>query len=718
MAEEKIITQFTQHKKAEVLWDADEFYLNNPEQESGLFLRKHLKNWPAKHYNWVTTAFTGEQKKINVIGVAQQIGQTKVAGQLLRALGDQNDLSETALVLADENLLQPMLQSLPPSLAGVNITMGHPLKNTKVTNLFSACIGLFSNRSDGGFYYIDLLSVVHQTHFQLLFTSNEQEHLRSWAKTIKKNNLVHISAAHIPDVLKENSAIQALFAVASPSDLLNYLLHLSTQLKQQLGKPQEVNPLIEQEYLLSYYQLFNRLIDLNRHYNYIDSFKTLKSLLTALLSSEKIDFTGEPLTGLQVMGMLETRNLHFKHLIVLSVNEGTLPMGKSQHTFVPYDVKLKFGMPAYREKDAMFAYHFYRLIQKAEHIHLLYNTETDEFGSGEKSRFITQMKYELAPLPNIDWTEKLVEMRIPPATANKVHIAKTPQLITALKASLERGLSPTGLSTFLNCPLDYYYRYVLGLKDQEEVEETIEAGSMGSVIHEVLEASFLPYLHQALTPEHLDNMLRKVDERTATAFSSRYFDHSLRYGKNLLAIEVVKKYLHDFLQREKKQLKALGENTYAVHAVEAPMEVIFPLQIGNETLNVKLRGKADRVDEVNGIVRVVDYKTGNLENRELTIEHVEELFSGEKGFKGLQLMTYAYLYHKNHPGSMVNSGIYSFRKIKSGFMQLQFGKETTIPSSQYALYEEALQLALNRMLAPEFPLEHHPQSVYCKFCID
>jgi ATP-dependent helicase/nuclease subunit B len=714
-AEEHIIQRLVQAKKAEVLWDADAFYLENEEQESGLFLRKHLKNWRKQKYNWITKAFTEEKKKIECIGVAQNVGQVKVAAQLLKRLkGDQN-YTETALVLADEGLLHPMLQSLPCTLPAVNITMGQALKNAKITNLYQACIAVLTNASDQGFYHIDLFRFLNQTHFSLLLKYDEQQLFKTWEENVRKNNQVRLTKNDLPQTLQSNLALSSLFAVNTTTTLLEYLLFLTTSLKTQLGQIDQDAYRIEQEYLLSYYQLLNRLKGLQHQFSYIDSYKTLASLLTTLLSTEKIDFTGEPLSGLQVMGILETRNLHFKHLILLSVNEGTIPMGKSNTTFVPYDVRLKFKMPSHREKDAMFAYHFYRLVQKAEHVTLLYNTETDDFGSGEQSRFITQMKHELAPLPNINWSEQLLNMPVSSKISPALAIEKTPLLLEQLKQVLEKGLSPTGLSTYLNCPLDFYYRYLIGLRDEEEVEEIIEAGSLGSVIHEVLEASFQPYLDIPLEQNHFNDMLSKVKERVLASFTSRYPLNSLSYGKNLLAKEVVNKYVIDFLKQTQATHQQQGANAVVVKAVEEKLESSINIALPGHQLRLSLGGKIDRLDEQAGTIRIVDYKTGNVDPNELKVNEVSELFAGEKGFKGLQLMTYAYLYKQNHPKAQLSSGIFSFRKIKNGFMGLSIADSQLIQENAFQAFEDELVQTIQQLFSPQ-PFTHRRGSLYCKFC--
>ncbi|MFC1733508.1 PD-(D/E)XK nuclease family protein, partial [candidate division KSB1 bacterium] len=570
-AEEKILKYLVNVQKAEILWDADKYYFDNPNQEAGKFIRSNYKTFNTGTFRWKTDHFATENKKIQVTGVSQNIGQVKLTGQILQNLASKNqDDHNTAIVLADENLLLPLLNSLPENIKEYNVTMGLPLKNTPVYGLFEAIILLHENseKNKGNFYFKDLLRVFDSSYISKLLQDPAQQvmqvnHINQF---IRNSNRVYYNLKNLENSFKNNDfeieAIRFLFYPKDykSNDIITILISLVKALKETYqGETEEEASkakLIELEYLFHFAKVFNRLQQISTEYEFVNNIRTLRKLFSLITSSITIPFYGEPLKGIQVMGMLETRTLDFKNIIVLSVNEGIIPSGKIQNSFIPFDIKSKFHLPTYREKDAIFAYHFYRLLQCAEEIHLLYNTQSDSIGGGDKSRFITQILHEI-PVYNkaISIEEKILS--VPPIIERShfnIIIEKSKEIIIKLSEKAEQGFSPSSILRYKNCQLQFYFYDIMGLRETDEVEETVETSTLGSIIHKVLYELFLPYLNISVNIEHYNQMEEKAEETILRVFQQEYKDGDITTGKNFLLITVVNEIVKNFLELEKKFL--------------------------------------------------------------------------------------------------------------------------------------------------------------------
>src|SRR5690606_5360394 len=304
--------------------------------------------------------------------------------------------------------------------------------------------------------------------------------------------------------------------------------------------------LLALEYLYRFNQIFNELQRYNLKYNLISNSTTLYYLYRELLSSETLDFKGEPLQGLQIMGMLESRVLDFETVIISSVNEGILPAGKSTNSFIPFDVKLENGLPTYKEKDAVYTYHFYRLLQRAKNVYIIYNTEPDVLNGGEKSRFITQLQIE--NIHNVK--HSIVVPKVEVAQKKFKIIKKTEGVMTRLQQIASNGFSPSSLTNYIRNPLDFYYQKVLKIQSFEDVEETVAANTLGSVIHQTLEDFYTPYKGQMLTEAHLKKMKTLINDSVSLHFKSFYKEGDMTKGKNLIILEVAKRYISNFINKE------------------------------------------------------------------------------------------------------------------------------------------------------------------------
>ncbi|MBQ0769772.1 MAG: PD-(D/E)XK nuclease family protein, partial [Bizionia sp.] len=602
----------------------------------------------------------------------------KTVGSILDTLKTKNpSLKSTAVVLGDENLLIPILNSIPKAIDALNITMGFPLQSIPLASLFEL---LFTIHKKGQqtYYYKDVISVLSHQFIKPLFEKEDGNDATVIIEAIKTNNLVYLS---LEDLKKysSNALLSLLFSnwQNNSQQAISSCFAIISKIKEHLSENKSAN-LLSLEYLFRFNTLFNELYRLNESYNHIKDISALYSIYNELLSSETLDFKGEPLKGLQVMGMLESRVLDFETVILTSVNEGILPSGKSNNSFIPFDVKIENNLPTYKEKDAVYTYHFYRLLQRAKNIYILYNTEPDALTGGEKSRFINQLQLE-----NIHKIKHhIVVPQVPTLDLSLREVLKTDSAVIKLKELAAYGFSPSSLTNYMRNPLDFYYQKLLGIQDLEDVEETVAANTLGTVVHDTLEALYEPFINILLTVDHIKEMKSKTEELIIHFFKKQYRDGDMTKGKNLIIFEIAKRYVHNFLNLETKDLKQ--GNTIKIIALEQKSEI--PVDIPELGFKVKLRGTVDRVDEYNGVTRIIDYKTGKVTPGEVSILDWEDITTDYKKYsKSFQILTYAYMMHAQKPLNLpIEAGIISFKNLSAGVMS--FG----VKASPYAKTKDSL----------------------------
>lgn len=699
-AEEQLIQELLNNGLASVYWDANKDMMQ-AKNVSGKFLRNYQNNWAYYKTNpflWIDSKNT--EQEIEIIGAPKNISQLKYAGELLQGFKNFNN---TALVLADENLLSLAVNSLPNTISGVNITMGYPLKEIPLANLFESIFKMhlnqqkFDKKQVNEFYFKDVLNLLNNS----FLNKNNAKTLQKITSEIKRENYIFIN----PDVLKSLLSNTEIGSIEFVFELFNFPSEINSIIKKCQELILELKPHfegIEKEYLFRFYQIFQQLETLNGTYNYIDDLKTFNNFYKQLLNNEKLSFQGEPLLGLQLMGMLETRTLDFDNVIITSLNEGILPAGKGEQSFIPFDIKTHFKLPTYHEKDAIFSYHFQRLIQRAKKVYLLYNSETDGYGSGEKSRFITQLEIE-----NKTLKKSTLSAVVEPISSEILEITKTPEVIEKLKAVFEKGISPSALATYIYNPIQFYEQRVLGIYEEDDVEETIAANTMGTVIHEVLELLYKPFEDKFITKNDISNFYKLIDAHLQVKFKEFYKKGSIKTGKNKLIYEVCKSNIQRFLKQE-QQLLSKG-NELKIITLEPPLKT--EITIEGIDFPVKIIGKIDRIDQLNGITRIIDYKTGKVEAKDLKISDFSMLSDDYKYTKALQVMLYSLLFtseKKFNFTEQLEAGIISFKNLQSGFLKMNFaqnprGKETNISKEKLNEFQVELKRIIKEILNPEIP---------------
>jgi len=614
-AEQHIFQTILEANQAEIYWDSDHFFMGNAYHEAALFLRTYKKKWgyyQQHDFNWINDNFSS-QKDIKLIGVPKNIGQAKSIGKILKTISVSN-IKKT----------QPTLNSLPNSIESVNITMGLPLKHVPISSFFEMLFNLHKNSHSRGLHYKSVIEVLN-SHITNRILGNTSRQLIT---TISRENIVYISIDRLTKNINTH-AKEVLTIFFEPwKDVILALENCKKIIqlyKTSLDKKK--NPL-ELEYAYHFHLVFNKLTTLHNTYQYVTSITTLHTLYKDLLSTESLDFSGEP---------------------------------------------FQYNLPTYKEKDAIYTYHFYRLLQRAKNIYLLYNTEDEGVGGGEQSRFLQQLNIDKRPNHKI--SKYTVTSEVPKLIHEPLQIEKTEDVIQKLKALATHGLSPSALTSYIRNPIDFYYKYILDIKETNQVEETIAANTLGTVIHNTLETFYKPLQGVYLTLEIIQKMKLNIQETLVHEFKKEYSTLDITQGKNLLIFEVAKRYLHNFLTSEENILQQ--GNSIKIIAIENNLKT--KLQFPEFDFPIYIKGKVDRIDELDGITRVIDYKTGKVGKGEVLLMDWEEITQDYKYSKAMQVLCYGYMQYREHPIlEGYQAGIISFKNLGEGF--LKFGTKESIRS--------------------------------------
>lgn len=742
-AEELIMKHLKENDRADLYWDMDHYFTDDPGQEAGDFFRRNLQVFNLDDPQWIDGDLRAT-KKIYVIGVPTRVAQARAAGTYLQELilgrahpgGEavitsgitaEDDAAaveppaviagRTAIVLPDETMLFPMLNSLPASVDKLNVTMGYSLRNTFLYSLVSYYLDLHGNAKESGedilYYHKDVKNLL--THSVI--------HLLGWDKTdeilerITSKNLIFVPLKEISGT--DEPLFRDLFAPwKNAAESLHFFLRLFERLAQNPddeGIP-ALSPL-GQEYVYHFYTLFMRILELLESAEIdMGGISTFRRFMSDIIGSTSVPFTGEPLEGLQIMGMLETQLLDFENLFILSMNEGIIPTGKTTSSFIPFEVRTAFGLPTYRERDALFAYHFYRLLKRARKIYLFYITQTDEFGKNEKSRFLEQILFEYKEA-NKEATivQTVATLRTEKKPAEPIKVQKSQIVMSRLIALGERGFSPSVLNNYIMCPLRFYFQDILGLKEEEELTEAADRAQLGSVIHAILEEFYSPLAGKEVTEADLIRCRFGLEDRIARIYRDKTHVEDLATGKNRLFVEIIRRLVERFLEQEK------SEAPFELRSLEKKIRDI-PLEFdaGGLSYRVNLKGFVDRIDVKESVTRIIDYKTGNIGS--LNVDDFESLVAvGDTRKEAFQLLFYLYLYWKAFaPGDDFSAflGIYRIRRVSEGIDFVKRGrKPRTFTLQDVQQFEESLRALLGGIFDSGRPFEQtrDPEKA-CRIC--
>ena len=700
-AEERIVQHLLSIEKATIYWDSEETFLKDTFHDAGLFLRRFRAEWSyykSNPFEWIVNEYQ-QQKNIQIIGTPKSIGQAKIVGEIIQKQIELNNqsLQKVAVVLGEESLLIPVLYSLPASIDALNITMGYSSLNNPAQLLIAKLFKMHTNaikrnKTNYVFYYKDVLDILN--HPLIMPHVNAKELIY----VINNNNFTFITHKKIFELSQSKNELFKLLFMKWETSSINVLESISEiliQIKTHLSHD-SAEEKITNAFLYSIFKVINKLISYYSNYETIDNLDTLQAIYKQVVDIAEVSFEGEPLNGLQIMGVLESRVLDFDTVIITSVNEGKFPAGKSMNSFIPYDVKRELGLPTYKEKDAIYTYHFYHLLQRAKNIYLLYNTEADGIDGGEKSRFITQLLVEKQDNHNI--TEHIYNANVPDIAYKKISIPKSENVLKRLKEISETGFSPSSLTTYIRNPIQFYFQRILRISEVDEVEENIAVNTLGTIIHGALEELYKPLIDKFLLIDDLKSCISKIDEEVLKQFKLIYKEGEIKKGRNLLAFEVAKRNVLNFLKLEIVNLEKGEIVKILALEKECSRSVIHP----NLPYPVLIKGKVDRIEIRNGIVRIIDYKTGKVEKNNVTLKNWNGLTNDIKNDKIIQILAYAFMYELEVENHEIEVGIISFKNLKSGFLPFTFKEDkietTTINQDIMKNYIEELVVLLNEIL--------------------
>ena len=712
--ENKLLKKFQTVEKALFFWDYDEHFLNDPAQEAGLFIRRNLVEFPMPE-NFVLDEGEEKKQKISLVSVPGQVAQAQVINY--KSLFDDeikaDRFDETALVLSDESLLIPVISAAGTRFRQINITMGYALQNTPVYSLISLLVDLQKNsrKVDGepAFYHRPVLALLKH---QLI----SDEKTKKLVTEILNKNKIYVRQKE----LEQNELLSLIFTHQSNwIDCAGYLMDVIRNLGLRFSSGEEAPVNLEGEYLYQAYLSIQRLIDTLAG---LGEKKVSVSLFFRLLiqyaQRVSIPFEGEPLTGLQVMGFLETRILDFKKVILFSVNEGKMPKSTPVHSFIPYHLRKAFGLPAYEEHDAMYAYYFYRLLHRANEIVLVYNSATDGLNSGEMSRYLFQLKYDSEIQPKeyfFDFNFKSSGNAPIAVSATTAHQGKL------LKNYSTRKLSPSALNTYLDCKLKFYFKHIAFIKETEDVLEDVDPRLFGNLFHYAMEMLYLDFVGQVVEKDHLKALLvnkAKMDRVIRAAFAKEYYkDKDLNdvkiTGKNILVKDHLETYLVQLLKND------LAFAPFKVVALEGKYEAPFKVQLEDGDHTILLGGTIDRIDESEAGTRIIDYKTGRSLN--LSFKEIEQFYEREKHGRPkeiFQTLIYSEIYKRATGKSNLLPTIYKIDdffgdefhpEVIRGGERLKYE-----PISEY--FRESLDVLLSEMFSAGNVYDQTEDERKCRMC--
>ncbi len=718
-AEATIVNKLLRTKKAEIYWDIDHYYIDKQFfglHEAGNAIRSFLREMPDsgeiyfisnnllnKNYNFVFHPLTAD------------VLQAKALGQELSVKTDP----QATIVLADENLLQPVLNSIPSAYEHFNVTLGVPLNKTSVFQFIRLYLEFHLTLlkfSEGEIYLKPLLKMLSHECVNSLLPQKTFQDLSAWRSKLIQSG----KKFALPDYLLQtagNESLKIFLAqILQPIDKsaagqFNTIKSFLALLEQLLRENNSSGSVLLEHQLSLIVRIFNKLESLLTAHFPENDFASVVSLFTGIATAQKVNFKGEPLQGLQIMGLLETRNLSFPSIHLLSINEGILPRKQSKQSLIPSDIRKTFNLPSFSDKQAITAYHFYRLIQHADNIHLYYNAESGDFGSGEASRYIKQIIHELAvanPKVHLRYQNFGLNQSKENFTSS-ITIQKSEEVLRQLQEKAIKGFSPSGLTHYIECPLKFYFSDVLRMKSTEKFSEAIQYNVLGTIVHETLELLFKPIIGQNLNKDILDGIIAQSSKVLENCINKSIPGGLGDQGNSLITKEVAYQFVNNFLKQEKSDLDPA--NPVNIKKLEYELENTFLVQ----NQQVKLKGTIDRIDQKGSHYRLIDYKTGKVETSQVKLKSWEEMLDKSKT-KALQLALYWLLIHYSDLSfakANISCGIVSLQKTRSGLFTLEL---PDICEESINQIEKHFLDLITEILDPEIPIKQTEDLKLCKTC--
>lgn len=712
---------------ADFYWDYDSPLVRDEQNKSSFWIKTNLNQFPSKF----DIHLPNESKTItdiDVIGVPSGVGQAKQVGAILSqlvnsgAISDPQEAINTAIVLPDENLLLPVIYSIPETIKKINVTMGYGLSHSSVSSLMEHVSLLHKNirQSNGetAFYYRHVLSILNHPLVQKV-SKNEADKVKAY---ILSKNRVVVPLSQLQDGEVLTKIFQSITDWHQIPDYLHDILGkisslLSIDKEAQKETENDTRPIdLELEFIVQYYKTITRLQDTLSIATAM-SVDTWFRLLKKLTQNISVPFSGEPLSGLQVMGVLETRVVDFENIIILSMNEGVFPLKQASASFIPYNLRKGFGLPTYEHQDSTYAYHFYRMISRAKRVFMLYDTRMEDMQSGEVSRYVYQLKY-LYP-KHVNLREYVANYDVAAPESLPVSVEKTPLVLEKLKAFCEggeRSLSASSINTYINCPLQFYFTAVEGLSEEEEVQESVESSIFGLIFHRIMEKIYNRYKGQTVTPDVLtslaanDNLITQLLEQTFAEYYFKDKEHPQSLEGQLYLIgEILRSYVKQTLELDKQFTPFVYIDS------EHRFNNIYTV---NNDLKVNFKGSIDRIDKVDNSYRIIDYKSGR---GDLNFNDLSAIFDASKPkrpYQILQVLIYCLFYDRENPEQNLSPSVYYLLRIFSGSNHAVTYQNQPINDFAKLLPEftDKFNRCIEEIFNPEIPFSQTQNDDNCTWC--
>lgn len=714
--EKKLFKYLDVNSNTNFFWDYDEYYMNSNTHEAALFMKENLLHFPMpEDFSFDTNNFS-TLNEIDVVSIPGFSGQATYASKWLSENKTEvsNQFDNTAVVMCDETLLMPLLNVLPSNVNEFNITMGFPIKSAPAYALIKGLVDIDrSSRLDNNglpiFYYRNVMGLLSNPLLKLLLNDYSETLLQK----IKQENKIYLS----PNDFSDQSFLTKVFFLPQSSDKCKTYLH---EIIKEIFVLLSDEDKIVKESLYQLYLSINRLhesiFDAKEGNNPILSKKLYYQLLLRQLDRLMIPFEGEPLSGVQLMGFLETRTLDFDNIVLLSFNDDKLPGKSHQHSFIPYSLRRGFGLPVIEQRNAMYAYYFYRLIQRAKKVTLVYDSRTEGLSNGEVSRYATQLKYEAS---HLELKNKQAVFDFEPTRQKAIEVVKSEALLNKLETFIQaKRISPSALNTYIDCKLKYFFKYIEGIYEEDEVLEDIDHLVFGRIAHLALEELYQPFVNKEIKKADLERILsdkKDLNLSLRKALEKEYFKNGNfnLNGRNLLVFDIIKKYVTRIIKYD------LSIAPFELLSLEQMYENTIEIDVLGKQLKVRFGGMVDRLDRVGNVIRVVDYKTGVSENK---ISDIAQLFiSGSARNKAaFQTMIYANCVYETIKSTLpVMPAVYGARKVFTADFDPLFelkGKGRLIYQANAEDFNMGLKMLLEELMNSDVPFTQTDKAQTCQYC--
>ena len=649
-----LIQEMISAQKAEIIWDIDLKFFEDSYHSAGHFIRKYYKDWKVlkKQKKPEFQNLFSKPKKIEILKIFNNNTQAKTAVKIACDIYIEQPEESTVIVFGDENLLKPSLSALPEKLPW-NVTMGYPLKNTLLAGFLRLYFELHESLSRKGFPYRQI-----KEFSMVIFVKRIFKKTNSRSYSLIQKNLNYIQAHE----LCKNDETGALFYTPfkNSKQFLKQIENIIKIVRNSfIAEEDEPYHIQVCNIFLGFFEKLNKYC---QDYNFIKSVSDIRMVFETMLSEEMLNFDGDPLNGIQIMGLLETRLLDFDNVIITNLNEGILPKGENSFSFFPFDVRKKFEMNTFLEKDHLYSYYFFRLLQRAKKIFLLYNASSEDFISSEPSRFLMQLEYFKEP--NHKLKQKKIQLPLPEQRTKNKMVEKTEKILIDLKKIGKDGFSPSSLCQYIRDPYSFYEKRVLKIPESKESSKYLSAIDKGVIVHQVLEDLYSPYLAMVMKTNYYDEMLETIPKKLDDKFNLITINKNIRTGKNALIYSVVRKIISKFILSERN----LVLNGLKLKILALEYEFKKTIYINSLGENQNFKGTVDRIDLVDGVLRFVDYKTGNLSSTDMTLGKWEDLTTNVKKNALFQVLSYSYFLKDDFNYDKVIAGVIPLRTFKNDFI--------------------------------------------------